>query len=494
MSFFSKFSRPGTPSKHSARTATPALEKHKGALLHVLYVSLPANILRKNSVNLKAFDMSPSVTSIKPVQVYKATCPALQEGLNKVLNVNMLISITGTHLGIQFIEKHSFHADLPLASLEVSMDEVLEGLLKQPDQEAFVYTSSINQFTVNVAIKKEPLGSLLSQTVLPKSLIESLGKAEKALEILVDIGEPLSELHPTAKLVVGLIKPLFKILQDQKICYEKLSGLFKKMGAVLPYFEKMQNLKHFKESIGVIKQIISHMENVVRTVVNFSNTSALRKFLDFTIASQQAEGFAELSDRFDELLQEFETAYKVDAAFVQEQILDSSLRTANLFDQSHIETVLKKLNYIEIVPAGQCLKGTREIVLAEMESWSQHPDQSIFWLCGPAGTGKSTLAATFTLQLHEAHKLGASFTCRRDHKALNSGLQLLKNICYRLAMEHKPYGQKIVEIVEQDSHFGSGIETISSLFKMLFEQPLQNLEVPPVAYFIVIDALDECGD
>ncbi len=46
-------------------------------------------------------------------------------------------------------------------------------------------------------------------------------------------------------------------------------------------------------------------------------TDCLEKFIDFTIASQQAEGFAELSDRFDQLLQEFETAYKVDAAFVQ---------------------------------------------------------------------------------------------------------------------------------------------------------------------------------
>ncbi|TFK73746.1 hypothetical protein BDN72DRAFT_956307 [Pluteus cervinus] len=494
MSFFSKFSEPGTLSKHSSPMATPAPEKAKGALLHILYVSLPANVLRKNSVNLKALDMSPGLGTVRPVQVYNTTHRAVQDGLNKVLNVDMLISITGTHLGIQLIEKHSLHADLPLASLEVSVDEILEGILKQPDQQAFVYTSSINQFNVNVAIKREPLSGLLSQVVLPKSLIESLGKAERALEILIDIGEPLSELHPTAKLVVSLIKPLFKVLQDQKVCYEKLSGLFKKIGAILPYFEKMQNLRHFKESVGVIKQIISHMENVVRTVLNFSNTSALRKFLDFTIASQQAEGFAELSDRFDELLQEFETAYKVDAAFVQEQILDSSLKTADLIDQAHIEKVLQKLNYIEIMPAGQCLEGTRELVLAEMESWSQHPDQSIFWLCGPAGTGKSTLAATFTLQLHEAHKLGASFTCRRDHKALNSGLQLLKNICYRLAMEHKPYGQKIVEIVEKDSHFGSGIETISSLFKMLFEEPLQDLEVPPVAYFVVIDALDECGD
>ncbi len=45
------------------------------------------------------------------------------------------------------------------------------------------------------------------------------------------------------------------------------------------------------------------------------------RFIDFSIASQQADGFSELASKFDELLQEFETAYKVDTAFVQGKTL-----------------------------------------------------------------------------------------------------------------------------------------------------------------------------
>ena len=40
-----------------------------------------------------------------------------------------------------------------------------------------------------------------------------------------------------------------------------------------------------------------------------------------------------------------------------------------------------------------CLKGTRESVLNEIESWTKDFDKSpVFWLNGLAGTGKSTIA------------------------------------------------------------------------------------------------------
>jgi len=42
-----------------------------------------------------------------------------------------------------------------------------------------------------------------------------------------------------------------------------------------------------------------------------------------------------------------------------------------------------------------CLKGTRETVLSEIESWANDFNQSpVFWLNGLAGTGKSTIAQT----------------------------------------------------------------------------------------------------
>ena len=42
-----------------------------------------------------------------------------------------------------------------------------------------------------------------------------------------------------------------------------------------------------------------------------------------------------------------------------------------------------------------CLRGTRETVLNEIESWAKDFNQSpVFWLNGLVGTGKSTIAQT----------------------------------------------------------------------------------------------------
>jgi hypothetical protein len=62
-----------------------------------------------------------------------------------------------------------------------------------------------------------------------------------------------------------------------------------------------------------------------------------------------------------------------------------------------------------------CLKGTRKEVLLQIEQWlMDEKDRRIFWLNGLAGTGKSTIAQTFSEISFADRKLGASFFCSRD--------------------------------------------------------------------------------
>ena len=59
-----------------------------------------------------------------------------------------------------------------------------------------------------------------------------------------------------------------------------------------------------------------------------------------------------------------------------------------------------------------CLKGMRKGVLREIKCWlTSKQDQHVFWLNGLAGTGKSTIAQTFTETAFADGKLGASFFC-----------------------------------------------------------------------------------
>ena len=62
-----------------------------------------------------------------------------------------------------------------------------------------------------------------------------------------------------------------------------------------------------------------------------------------------------------------------------------------------------------------CLRGTRETVLNDIESWTRDFTKSpVFWLNGLAGTGKSTIAQTVSERVFADGLLGASFFCSRD--------------------------------------------------------------------------------
>ena len=62
-----------------------------------------------------------------------------------------------------------------------------------------------------------------------------------------------------------------------------------------------------------------------------------------------------------------------------------------------------------------CLRGTRETVLSEIESWTKDFNKSpVFWLNGLAGTEKSTIAQTVAERVFADGLLGASFFCSRD--------------------------------------------------------------------------------
>ncbi|TFK63761.1 WD40 repeat-like protein, partial [Pluteus cervinus] len=471
MSFLKKIN------KTSANQANP----NAAALIHIMDVRMLGNFRPDCHLQLSIADGQPKSLNVKPRKVYQEKLPHKMEGLEVVLSVDMIIPIQGTHIIIEIVEHHTFHSDIVLANPEVLLVDMLS-ILKQSDQEVVVYP--IPDTFVKLTVKKESLSTLLHQAVVPGSLIEFLGKAKLAIDLLMSIGDPLSQLHPTAQLVVGLIKSVVGILEQQKLCYEKLSDLFEKMTTLLPHFERMQKLKNFNSLQPVIKQILDHMEASLKIVLSSTRSNSLKQFLDFVVLSQQANRFADLSSKFDSLYNKFDIAFQADMAILQDQLVENAIR----------ET-LARLDYVQIMPGDQCMQDTKVDTLADIQTWTQSTEKPVFWLCGPAGTGKSTIAATVASQLTTVGRLAAFYTCRRDHSALSSPLQLLRNICYRLALVYRPFGQQVARAIESDPHFGSGADTISSLFQKLLKQPLKLLtDGPTMAPFVVvIDALDECG-
>jgi hypothetical protein len=118
----------------------------------------------------------------------------------------------------------------------------------------------------------------------------------------------------------------------------------------------------------------------------------------------------------------------------------------------------------------------------------------IYWLTGMAGTGKTTIAYTFSEILDKNQMLGATFFCSHQESDSSNTSLICPTLAYQLAKCSPVAFQGLVDILEHNSQAGSQVlhsqfsDLILGLAKTAFVGP----EKKPV--IIIIDALDECAD
>jgi hypothetical protein len=137
-----------------------------------------------------------------------------------------------------------------------------------------------------------------------------------------------------------------------------------------------------------------------------------------------------------------------------------------------------------------CLRGTRESVLNEIESWIKDFKKSpVFWLNGLAGTGKTTVAQTVSERAFADGLLGASFFCSRDFKDRSDLHFVFPTLAFQLAHKYPEFRSILVPLLRLNPDIAH--ESLYNQMKKLIAEPLSSSGVSTV---IVIDALDECKD
>jgi len=138
----------------------------------------------------------------------------------------------------------------------------------------------------------------------------------------------------------------------------------------------------------------------------------------------------------------------------------------------------------------KCLPGTREAILHDIMHWAKNPQsQTVYWLNGLAGTGKSTITQSFSEMASKGGILGASFFCSRDYLNRRELKNIFPTLTHQLACRYHHFRTHIINIIKQDP---------TVVHTSLISQ-LENLLVNPllregVSCVIIIDALDECID
>ena len=140
-----------------------------------------------------------------------------------------------------------------------------------------------------------------------------------------------------------------------------------------------------------------------------------------------------------------------------------------------------------------CMADTRVQIIAHLEAWA-HDETApkLYWLNGHLGTGKTSIAHTFSERLESQQMLGASFFCSRS--ALRDASRIIPTIATMLAHSNSEIRSAIQEVLTSDPDVAN-LNSLSQQFHSLVGNPTKRVIDKDIKIYkvIVIDALDECS-
>ena len=147
-------------------------------------------------------------------------------------------------------------------------------------------------------------------------------------------------------------------------------------------------------------------------------------------------------------------------------------------------------------PRNACTENTRKEILNTLQVWaSDNATTKVYWLNGMAGTGKTTIAYSFSEILERKECLGGTFFASHLRVDTSDARRIIPTISLQLAKYLPSFGPLLLDVVNNNPNCSSW--RIAKQFMNFMVRPLiaacreNRVVVVPV---IVLDALDECSD
>ncbi|KAF6783480.1 vegetative incompatibility protein het-e-1 [Colletotrichum sojae] len=151
---------------------------------------------------------------------------------------------------------------------------------------------------------------------------------------------------------------------------------------------------------------------------------------------------------------------------------------------------------VDFQNSSKCESGTRIRIRETIHHWANDSSaEPLFWLSGPAGTGKSTIARTVADSFAGEKRLVAGYFFKRGEQGRNDTARLFPTLAMQLAgaiPSFKGHLRKSLYDIDRDAVEKKCLEV---QFEKLLWVPLKDLpsiDANQVSKVIIIDALDEC--
>ncbi|KIK59341.1 hypothetical protein GYMLUDRAFT_145891, partial [Collybiopsis luxurians FD-317 M1] len=142
-----------------------------------------------------------------------------------------------------------------------------------------------------------------------------------------------------------------------------------------------------------------------------------------------------------------------------------------------------------------CHEGTRVKIIEDIQKWASDPNStSGYWICGMAGTGKSTIAMSACEHLDARGTLAGSFFCSRQIPECKEYRLIIPTLAYQVASYSRRFAHALRDIIGRCPDIAS--KKPDEQVQRLLIEPWQMLEkttwLDATLPVVVLDALDEC--
>ncbi|KAJ7846210.1 hypothetical protein B0H14DRAFT_3454533 [Mycena olivaceomarginata] len=144
-------------------------------------------------------------------------------------------------------------------------------------------------------------------------------------------------------------------------------------------------------------------------------------------------------------------------------------------------------------PQPKCHPETRTEILDGLYNWAIKDGviESICWLHGPAGAGKSAIMQTLCQKLQNTGRLDGAFFFKRGHTTRGNGKSLFATLAYQVALNNRGLKPLISRTAEDDPSVVARHMDVQ--LRKLIVGPCQSLaNCQPL--ILLIDGLDECQE
>ena len=159
------------------------------------------------------------------------------------------------------------------------------------------------------------------------------------------------------------------------------------------------------------------------------------------------------------------------------------------------QDILDKLQPANMDPSKrtECLQNTRNDILKFVVEWANNKrnEETMLWIHGLAGSGKSALTTTIANIFRDFGQLGAFLFFDRDVVERSDPTAVIKTLAHQLSTSDPRIGAVVRTVIEGNPNML--MSPLPRQFQKFILEPILQLQPLTSTIVIVIDSFDECG-